>query len=310
VRGDSRQRPRRGRRSWSGVVLVGGLLLSLPAAGQPVGGPAGDEPRAPRPAATADDAGSRGSPAATAGEGRGFDELVRTGLQHYQAGRYRQALGDFQAAQRQRPEPNLLYNIARCHHQLGEVAPALAGYRQFLESSAASPAERDRTARYLQELERAPAALAPAGQPAAPAAIAAPPAPSSSPPVPSPPRDGPAAQAAPGLAAVFGGTLLGIGAAGLVTGGLFGVLALQEKTAFDEAPDYASKRDHQERLERDALAADICFASGAALLVTGGLLLLWGGDEDEPAAADRRAQLILGPTVLPTGGGLLLGGRF
>ena len=43
VRGDSRQRPRRGRRSWSGVVLVGGLLLSLPAAGQPVGGPAGDD---------------------------------------------------------------------------------------------------------------------------------------------------------------------------------------------------------------------------------------------------------------------------
>ena len=53
------------------------------------------------------------------------------GRAHFEAGRYRDALVELGAAYALAPFPELLYNIARCHEALGEVEPALAGYRTY-----------------------------------------------------------------------------------------------------------------------------------------------------------------------------------
>lgn len=46
--------------------------------------------------------------------------------------RYREALAEFAAAQKAKTLPQLDYNIARCHEELGEIDRAIAAYRRYL----------------------------------------------------------------------------------------------------------------------------------------------------------------------------------
>lgn len=68
-------------------------------------------------------------------------EHFRRGGELYAEGLYREALAEFEAAQRLAPHPSNLFNMARCHENLGEAAAALAQYRAALEVSE-SPTER------------------------------------------------------------------------------------------------------------------------------------------------------------------------
>ena len=68
---------------------------------------------------------------------------------HFERGRsffeindYRKAIPEFKAAHVERSDPAFLYNIAECHRRLGEVADALAFYRQF--QATAPPGDRTR----------------------------------------------------------------------------------------------------------------------------------------------------------------------
>lgn len=51
----------------------------------------------------------------------------------YTEGRFDEALAKFQEAQQLKPHPVLVFNIARCHEQLGALAKALEGYRAYLK---------------------------------------------------------------------------------------------------------------------------------------------------------------------------------
>ena len=57
-------------------------------------------------------------------------EHFRQGTDLYNGGQYREALGHFQAAHRLAPHPSNLFNMARCHENLTELADALARYRE------------------------------------------------------------------------------------------------------------------------------------------------------------------------------------
>src|SRR3990172_5013099 len=59
-------------------------------------------------------------------------EAFERGTALYGAGRYREAIVQFQTAQELRPHPSVLFNIARCHENLGEFAEALAHYERML----------------------------------------------------------------------------------------------------------------------------------------------------------------------------------
>jgi tetratricopeptide (TPR) repeat protein len=124
---------------------------------------------------------------APAGEDKADPEarrLAERGLAHYEAGRYREAIDDFEASYRITQAPGLLYNLAQAQRLKGDCATALALYRRFL---AANPTGniRQLTETRIRETEqcatddrqsRAPA-TAPMLTPAIPAATpAAPPA--------------------------------------------------------------------------------------------------------------------------------------
>lgn len=69
------------------------------------------------------------------------NERFRIGSEHYAAGRYREALVEFEAARQLLPHRATLFNMARCHENLGNVREALELYSQALDMTTA-PAER------------------------------------------------------------------------------------------------------------------------------------------------------------------------
>lgn len=56
----------------------------------------------------------------------------REASEHYRAGRFREALRDFELAERLVPSPELSFNIARAHEQLGEIEAAVARYERYV----------------------------------------------------------------------------------------------------------------------------------------------------------------------------------
>jgi len=58
--------------------------------------------------------------------------LAERGLAHYQAGRYAEAIEDFQASYRLTPAPGLIYNLAQAQRRQGDCQAALESYRRFL----------------------------------------------------------------------------------------------------------------------------------------------------------------------------------
>lgn len=85
-------------------------------------------------------------------EEQACSELFEQGKAQYKAGNYAAALRSFQAANNLRSVPLLGYNIARAHHQLGNLDEAQLGYRQFI---AQTPDEvlRKKAQDYLAQLQ-------------------------------------------------------------------------------------------------------------------------------------------------------------
>ena len=71
----------------------------------------------------------------------------------YQAGRFADALTKFQEAQALKPHPVIIFNIARCHEQLGALAEALASYREYLRLSPEAT-DRDAVRASIASLEK------------------------------------------------------------------------------------------------------------------------------------------------------------
>lgn len=84
-------------------------------------------------------------------------ELYRSGREHYEAGRYREAIVDLKAALELDPEsPNLIYNVARVSELLGNLDEAIAYYSRYLELlPRTEKEERDRIRSALRRLEGA-----------------------------------------------------------------------------------------------------------------------------------------------------------
>lgn len=70
-------------------------------------------------------------------------ELFDRGQELYKQGRYKEALASFEQAQQVAPHPSALFNIARCHENLGSNARALAAYRELLKQTTERPKRLD-----------------------------------------------------------------------------------------------------------------------------------------------------------------------
>jgi hypothetical protein len=108
---------------------------------------------------------------------------------------------------------------------------------------------------------------------------------------------------------VPGYVTLGLGGAGLITGTIFGILALDSKSKYDANPS-APLADET---ERNALIADMSFGIALTLGITGVVLLTTDDDGLNPpqtAKAKAPGHVRFSPYGGPLGGGATLSGAF
>jgi len=124
------------------LLLWGGLLLGLLSHSAPLVARAQSEEPAPPPPK---------SPPAEA------LEHYNRGREHYQAGRYREALQELEVAVNLDPtSPNLVYNVARVYELLGDIDQSIAFYQRYRDLLPPNEqAERERTQLTLLRLEGA-----------------------------------------------------------------------------------------------------------------------------------------------------------
>ena len=94
---------------------------------------------------------------------------------------------------------------------------------------------------------------------------------------------------------------LGLGGAGLITGTIFGIMALNSKSKFNDNPTV----DNADAAERNALIADMSFGVALTLGITG-IVLLTASEDDAPAEAatsSKKTDLMVAPYASRTGGG-------
>ena len=94
------------------------------------------------------------APAAGKTEGDEARALFLQGQSEYDLGHFPQALALFEQAYKKKNVPTLLYNIAQCHRQIGELKEARATYRAFLAKVPDSPYSALAREK-LQEVDRA-----------------------------------------------------------------------------------------------------------------------------------------------------------
>lgn len=92
---------------------------------------------------------------------------------------------------------------------------------------------------------------------------------------------------------------LGLGGAGLISGTLFGIMALGAKKDFNDDPTTANA----DTAERNALIADMSFGIALTLGITG-VVLLTAEDEEAAAETAKNQKFLVAPYADKKGGGL------
>jgi hypothetical protein len=81
-------------------------------------------------------------------------QLFEAGVTHYEAGRYIDALQQFQEAYRIKPHPLVRVNIANCYDKLDRPVEAIENFEAFLAVPAGDAAQRDEVRAALKELQK------------------------------------------------------------------------------------------------------------------------------------------------------------
>ncbi len=214
-------------------------------------------------------------------------ERYKRGREHYQAGRYREAVDELERARELDPgSPNLVYNLARVYELLGEIDHALPQYESYRDMLPASAVdERARVETTIQRLRGARSSLVPKQEPERQL---------------RPPNL--IAHTERGVADTAFWTLASISLAALAAGGVAGVLALQtghDARAFvlGRDGDLAALDRKADQADRLAVISDVSIAVGAV----GGLtsILLYA----------LRTRTIIEPQLSFDLGGVTLGVR-
>ncbi len=188
-------------------------------------------------------------------------KLSDEGVTAYQARDYRKANDKFQQAYAIDPDPNLLYNIAKCFDALGDKQTALDKYELFINSPGADSNGRVKAQEAVRVLRTSMSggAAAPAGAPAGGARGAPPP---SSEPSPIP------------MYVAFG-----VGGAGLLIGSIFGFVALGKKSDLDGTCTSTrlcppSQKDAISTLKTDSTISTVGLIVGAVGVAAGATLFV------------------------------------
>jgi tetratricopeptide (TPR) repeat protein len=238
----------------------------------------GSVPSAPSPAASNPDSelAATGRTHAGSSAGERYTALSAEALAFYKAGEYRRSSERFLQAYAFDPDPNLIFNVARCYAALGDTAAAIEKYEAFLNAPGADLNGRKHAQANLRKLRQTPTvALQPTNEEHG---------------------DLPAEPQSNRTRIVVGWAATALLTAGTV---VTGVLALDSarklKTAREtfpsNGPDLASRASRTTTLTLSADALGI----GSALM--GGLSLYWTLSEPS-ASASSELKVSIGPRSL------------
>ena len=187
----------------------------------------------------------------------------------YREGRYEEAIAVLEELIEDYPEPILYFNLGRANESSGRIEAAISAYDSYLEAAPDAPdreSVRDRIARLRQRQRPEPS------------------------PVPTPPVLPPSPAPRPIVAPWV---VAGLGGAGLAVGATFAGLSRARSNDARNAPDQVTAKSEHDAARRHAVAANVAFGVGAALLVAG---VIWGvtvvvkrrrGSARQPSARSR-----------------------
>lgn len=233
----------------------------------------------------------------------------RDGVAAYAAGRYHTAIDLFVEADALRPSPELAFDIAKAHEQVGNDSFALRYYGEYLRR-AGHPDDEGDVRRRMDRLrartspeEARPAARAVPDPPSLAGPSTASPASSDRPSEPG--RDTVAGADSPGTGSpltTVGVIGLGAGAAALAGAVVFEILRANAERNAEREREQIHFADDVSRMESDRTAARVLGGAGAALVVTGALCLVLGASGSRPTNTPSVA-LELSPTRVAAGAG-------
>jgi hypothetical protein len=193
-------------------------------------------------------------------------KLSEEGAILFQARDYRRANEKLQQAYALDPDPNLLYNIAKCYEALGDSAAAIEKYEAFLHEPGGDPGGKQRARDAIRVLKGASSA-------------------SSTP--PGAKKDAPAASGhqryvLPAVIAV------GLGVVGVGVGSVFGVMALGKRSDLDATCTSRvcppTSKDAISSLKTTSTISTIGFIAGGVGLALGATLFIVG----RPSSSEER----------------------
>lgn len=255
------------------------------------------------------------------------------GQEYYQTADYARALEEFNQAYRLEPLPELAFNIGRCYEALNDLEQALKYFHLYLDKKPGTPdravlelrikniekrlAQQQLKRRQQQEQaavaqraavsEASQQALAQAGAQENTAIPEEQPAGAEVPTPEDQPQPGARSWRVP-----VGWTLVGVGAASLVTGIVFGTMVSAKNSEYDDAvaanktyDELQEIRDSSDQLQTLQV---VTLVAGGVLAAAGGGLLIWHWADNRKQ--DTAAAIGLFPLVTHQTAGLGLNGRF
>ena len=203
---------------------------------------------------SARNAHAQGKPAATA-QNRAA-ELFKASLEAYRQGDFKQTVALLNEAYALDPQPVIPYNLGRAYEGLGDVDAAIDAYERYLKADPKAPdrlsiEQRIVTLQRQRDEEKRRAEAAAVEQRRAEERA-------------KQPHDEP-----PRSRSIGPYIVAGVGAAGLVAGGVFGLVATSKHSAATSEHVQTTAIDEQDQAKSMATVSTISFIAGGALLAAG-----------------------------------------
>lgn len=204
-------------------------------------------------------------------------EAYQEGAKAFKGKDFETALGHFDRAFKLDPSPILLYNIARCHEEMGALDPAISNFQLYLVRApdAADREDVERRIRVMEAIKKRQAELEPA-------------------------------EGSPGDSAlpVWGYSLLGAGVAAFAVGGGFGYVADTAAEEHRAAVTRAKKSSTKQDADTNSTYANASFVIGGVLALAGASILAWD------LLSDHETSVEVAPVPTASGGGVSIRATF
>jgi tetratricopeptide (TPR) repeat protein len=212
-----------------------------------------------------------------------FGRQVQTAIDLFQKQHYDEAIKAFRAAYAMKPEPEILYNIARVYERSGQIEEALQSYRDFLAAPGTTAALRAKAQENVNALNHEKALREQSNAPQPPTGPA------------SAPRGAGEGRVETSVQEPRPPTgayvLMGAGVVGIGAGIILGVVAQGNKNDFDKATTVTDKQSAKDSGQRNAAIADVCYGVGIGAAIAGTVWYLLSGDKSGSPAASSPAPV-------------------